>query len=194
METCSDHSVLCLDSNKSVALCGIGPSNCTHEELASVSTVRILSKRGMAGQLVLAPSEHVPAGVLGSDATKKGHCDLLLFTGDLAATPGRQYAVAKSLARCGPKVFGLLGNHDGGSGLLASCDAHGYRRWEWWLSFGHAGRVRQLRSLLGDHEIGLARQELPHLAGQEEMTFIILLSPWTSWCGSASGFRQSVGA
>src|SRR5262245_24147148 len=39
-------------------------------------------------------------------------CDLLLWTGDLADSPGRQYAVAESLARCGPKAVGLLGNHD----------------------------------------------------------------------------------
>jgi uncharacterized protein (TIGR04168 family) len=90
-------------------------------------------------------------------------CELLLWTGDLADSPGRQYVVAKSLARCGPKAFGLLGNHDGASHLLASAEAHGYRRMEWCLSFGHASRVRRLRTILGEHDIGLARHELPHL-------------------------------
>jgi uncharacterized protein (TIGR04168 family) len=90
-------------------------------------------------------------------------CDLLLCTGDLADSPGRQYAVARSLARCGPKVFAVLGNHDGGSRLLAYCEAHGYRLLEWGLSFHHARRVGHLRSILGDHDIGVARCELPHL-------------------------------
>src|SRR5262249_57805547 len=54
-------------------------------------------------------------------------------------------------------------NHDGGSHLLASCEAHGYRLLEWCLSFGHAARVRRLRSILAEHEVGLARRELPHL-------------------------------
>jgi uncharacterized protein (TIGR04168 family) len=90
-------------------------------------------------------------------------CDLLLWTGDLADSPARQYAVAQSLARCGPRAFGLLGNHDGGSRPLAWCEGLGYRLLEWGLSFGHAGRVGHLRSILGDHDIGLARRELPHL-------------------------------
>src|SRR5262245_43746442 len=71
-------------------------------------------------------------------------CDLLLGTGDLADSPRRQYAVAASLARCGPRAVGLLGNHDGASHLLASCEAHGYRLLEWLLSFGHAARVGRL--------------------------------------------------
>jgi predicted phosphodiesterase len=90
-------------------------------------------------------------------------CDLLLCTGDLADSPGRQYAVARSLARCGSTVFAVLGNHDGGPRLLAYCEAHGYRLLEWGLSFGHASRVRHLRSILGEHDVGLARRELPHL-------------------------------
>jgi uncharacterized protein (TIGR04168 family) len=90
-------------------------------------------------------------------------CDLLLWTGDLADSPGQQYVVAESLARCGPKAVGLLGNHDGASHLLASCEAHGYRLLEWCLSFGHAARVQRLRSILGEHDIGLARRELPLL-------------------------------
>jgi uncharacterized protein (TIGR04168 family) len=90
-------------------------------------------------------------------------CDLLLWTGDLADSPAQQYAVAASLARCGRKAAGLLGNHDGASHLLASCEAHGYRLLEWWLSFGHAARVQRLRSILGAHDVGLARRELPHL-------------------------------
>jgi uncharacterized protein (TIGR04168 family) len=90
-------------------------------------------------------------------------CDLLLWTGDLADSPRRQYAVAESLSRCGPKAVGLLGNHDGASHLLASCEAHGYRLLERCLSFGHAGRVRRLRSILGGHEISLSRRELPRL-------------------------------
>jgi uncharacterized protein (TIGR04168 family) len=89
--------------------------------------------------------------------------DLLLWTGDLADSPACQYAVAQSLARCGPRAFGLLGNNDGGSRLLAYCEAHGYRLLEFGLSFRHAGRVRRLRSILGEHDIGLARRELPHL-------------------------------
>lgn len=90
-------------------------------------------------------------------------CDLLLWTGDLADATSQQYVVAESLARCGAKAVGLLGNHDGASHLLASCEAHGYRLLEWCLSFGHAARVRRLRSLLGAHDVGLARRELPHL-------------------------------
>jgi uncharacterized protein (TIGR04168 family) len=90
-------------------------------------------------------------------------CDLLLWTGDLADSPRRQYAVAESLARCGSKAFGLLGNHDGASHLLASCEAHGYRLLEWCLSFGHAARVRRIRAILGEHDLGLTRRELPHL-------------------------------
>jgi uncharacterized protein (TIGR04168 family) len=81
----------------------------------------------------------------------------------LADSPRRQYAVAESLSRCGPKAVGLLGNHDGASHLLASCEAHGYRLLEWCLSFGHAARVRRLRSILGEHDVGLARRELPRL-------------------------------
>jgi uncharacterized protein (TIGR04168 family) len=81
----------------------------------------------------------------------------------LADSPRRQYAIAESLARCGSKAFGLLGNHDGASHLLASCEAHGYRRLEWCLSFGHAARVRRIRTILGKTDIGLARRELPHL-------------------------------
>jgi uncharacterized protein (TIGR04168 family) len=90
-------------------------------------------------------------------------CDLLLWTGDLADSPARQYAVAESLVRCGPKGFGLLGNHDGGPRLLAYCEAHGHRLLEWCLSFRHANRVARLRSILGEHDIGLARRELPRL-------------------------------
>jgi uncharacterized protein (TIGR04168 family) len=90
-------------------------------------------------------------------------CDLLLWTGDLADTTRQQSVVASSLARCGPKSAGLLGNHDGASHLLASCEAHGQRFLEWCLSFGHATRVRRLRSILGEHDIGLARRELPRL-------------------------------
>ena len=90
-------------------------------------------------------------------------CDLMLWTGDLADSPRKQYVVAESLTRCGPKAVGLLGNHDGASYLLASCEAHGYRRLEKCLSFGHAGRVRRLRSILGSHEISLSRRELPNL-------------------------------
>jgi uncharacterized protein (TIGR04168 family) len=90
-------------------------------------------------------------------------CDLLLFTGDLADGPRRQYAVARSLARCGPKAFGLLGNHDGGPRLLAYFEAHGNRLLEWMLSFGHAGCVARLRSILGEHDIALARRELSGL-------------------------------
>lgn len=90
-------------------------------------------------------------------------CDLFLWTGDLADSTSRQDAVAESLARCGAKAIGLLGNHDGASHLLASCEAHGYRLMEWCLSFGHSGRVRRLRSILGEHDVGLSRRELPHL-------------------------------
>jgi uncharacterized protein (TIGR04168 family) len=88
-------------------------------------------------------------------------CQLLLWTGDLADFTGQQCVVARSLARCGPKAVGLLGNHDGASPLLASCEAHGYRVLERCLSFGHAARVRHLRSILREHDIGLARRELP---------------------------------
>jgi uncharacterized protein (TIGR04168 family) len=95
-------------------------------------------------------------------------CHLLLWTCDLANSPRRQYAVAQSLVRCGPQTVGLLGNHDGASHLLASCEAHGYRLLEWCLSFGHAGRIRRLRSILGEHDLGLARRELPGL----ELTLI----------------------
>jgi uncharacterized protein (TIGR04168 family) len=90
-------------------------------------------------------------------------CDLLLWTGDLGDWPDRQLAVAASLARCGAKGLGLLGNHDGASRTLARCEAAGLRVPEWCLSFGHAHRVQQLRSVLGEHDVGLARRELPHL-------------------------------
>jgi uncharacterized protein (TIGR04168 family) len=90
-------------------------------------------------------------------------CDLLLCTGDLADSPGRQYTVAASFARCGPRAFALLGNHDGGSRLLAFVEAHGYRLLERVLSFRHASRVGHLRSILGDHDVSLTRRELPAL-------------------------------
>jgi uncharacterized protein (TIGR04168 family) len=90
-------------------------------------------------------------------------CDLLLWTGDLADKPARQLAVAESLARCGRKALGLLGNHDGASRLLAVCEGHGNHVLEWFLSFGHAHRVRQLHWALSDHDVGLARRELPQL-------------------------------
>jgi uncharacterized protein (TIGR04168 family) len=90
-------------------------------------------------------------------------CELLLWTGDLANSPRHQYGVAESLARCGPNSFGILGNHDGASYTLAAAEAHGYRLLEWCLSFGHAGRIQHLRSILAEHDIGLARRELPHL-------------------------------
>jgi uncharacterized protein (TIGR04168 family) len=90
-------------------------------------------------------------------------CALLLWTGDLADSTAQQQVVGRSLARCGSKALGILGNHDGASHLLASCEAHGYRILEWCLSFGHARRVQRLRSALGEHDVGLARRELPDL-------------------------------
>ena len=90
-------------------------------------------------------------------------CDLLLWTGDLGDWPAQQLAVAESLTRCGAKSLGLLGNHDGASRTLARCEGAGLRVLQWCLSFGHARRVQQLRSALGEHDVGLARRELPHL-------------------------------
>ena len=89
--------------------------------------------------------------------------DLLLWTGDLGDWPAQQLDVAVSLARCGAKGLGLLGNHDGASRTLARCEGAGLRVLEWCLSFGHAHRVQQLRSALGEHDVGLSRRELPHL-------------------------------
>lgn len=94
---------------------------------------------------------------------RESAADIVLWTGDLANSVTTQLLVAESLARLGETSFGILGNHDGASPLLAKTECVKARFATWFLSYGHAKRVQRLRDTLGKHDIGFERRDVPEL-------------------------------
>jgi len=95
--------------------------------------------------------------------SQPGIADLILWTGDLADGVSAQPGIAASLARLPAPAYGILGNHDGAPRMLASAEARKSALLVGWLSPFHATRVRELKAILSEREIGMQRREIADL-------------------------------
>ena len=112
--------------------------------------------------------------------------DLLLWTGDLADNVLQSPAIAYSLAQL-DSTYGILGNHDGAPTMLVVQEARNNRLAQLWLGVGHARRVRRLKRLLGNREVGFEIRDFSELG-----VSLVGMRPLSSGAGKPTSFSKTL--